>query len=100
MHFQTRDFLSFFLCKSVKHVGPGRGHFWPHGYNLNNLGRGPLDEAIKGSGLLVSGKKIFEGFLYISYVKHVDPKQGHFWPLGNNLNNLGRSPLDKAIKAI
>ena len=23
----------------------GWGHFWPQGYNLNNLGRGPLDEA-------------------------------------------------------
>ena len=23
----------------------GRGHFWPQGYNMNNLGSGPLDEA-------------------------------------------------------
>ena len=44
----------------------GRGHFWPQGYNLNNLARGPLDEAtmykymympnIKDLGLLVSDK--------------------------------------------
>ena len=24
----------------------GRGHFLPQGYNLNNLGRGPLGEAM------------------------------------------------------
>ena len=28
----------------VKHVGLCAGPFWPKGYNLNNLGRGPLDE--------------------------------------------------------
>ena len=25
---------------------PGRGHFWPQGYNLNNLVRDPLDKAV------------------------------------------------------
>ena len=29
----------------VKLVAPGRGHFWPKGHNLNNLGRGLLDKA-------------------------------------------------------
>ena len=29
----------------VKHVGRRAGPFWPKGYNLNNLGRGTLDEA-------------------------------------------------------
>ena len=24
----------------------GRSHFWPQGYNLNNLGRGRLDKAV------------------------------------------------------
>ena len=24
---------------------PGRGHFWPKGYNLNKLERGPLGDA-------------------------------------------------------
>ena len=24
---------------------PGRGHFWPQGYNLNILGRSSLDDA-------------------------------------------------------
>ena len=23
-----------------------QGHFWPQGYSLNNLGRGPLDKAV------------------------------------------------------
>ena len=25
---------------------PGRGQFWPQGHNLNNFGRGPLDDGI------------------------------------------------------
>ena len=25
---------------------PGWGHIWPQGNNLNNLGKGPLDEAM------------------------------------------------------
>jgi len=29
-----------------KIVTPGRGQFWPQGHNLNNFGRGPLDDAI------------------------------------------------------
>ena len=29
----------------VKHVTPGVGHFWPHGHNLNKLGRGLLGDA-------------------------------------------------------
>jgi len=28
-----------------KIVTPGAGSFWPQGQNLNNLGRGPLDDA-------------------------------------------------------
>ena len=24
---------------------PGQTYFWPHGYDLNKLGRGPLDDA-------------------------------------------------------
>ena len=57
----------------------GQGHCWPQGYNLNNLGRSPLSEAmyanIKGkiSSYLVSDKKIFEGFLYISLCKTCQP---------------------------
>jgi len=29
-----------------KIVTPGRGQFWPQEHNLNNFGRGPLDDAI------------------------------------------------------
>jgi len=29
-----------------KIVTPGRGQLWPQGHNLNNFGRGPLDDAI------------------------------------------------------
>ena len=37
----------------IKHVTPGRGHFWPKGHNLNKLGRGPrgdLHTKYQGSG--------------------------------------------------
>ena len=40
--FRQEDFFMFFLIQAyVKHVTPGAGHFWPKGYNLNELGRGP-----------------------------------------------------------
>ena len=41
------DFIQGFpyMLVYVKHVGPGRGHFWPQAYNLKNLARGPLNEA-------------------------------------------------------
>ena len=39
-------FSMFFPIKAyVNNVTPGRGHFWPHGYNLNKLDRGSLDDA-------------------------------------------------------
>ena len=45
--FQTRRFLKVFSIQAyVKHVSPGVGHFWPQGNYLNNLGRGPLHEAV------------------------------------------------------
>ena len=31
------------LCKTTD--PPDQGHFWPQGYNLNKLGRGPLGDA-------------------------------------------------------
>ena len=49
-----KDFSMFFpIYAIVKHVTPGAGqflapgrcHFWPQGYNLNKLGRGPLGDA-------------------------------------------------------
>ena len=37
-------FYSYIIqCKIVT---PGRGQCWPHGHNLNNFGRGPLDDVI------------------------------------------------------
>ena len=43
--FRQEDFFIFFRIKAyVKPVTPGRGHFWPQGYNFNNFGRGPLDD--------------------------------------------------------
>jgi len=53
---------------------PRRGQFWTQGHNLNNFGRGPLDDAIyqnlKALGLVVSDKKIFENCILKTY----------FWP--------------------
>ena len=40
----------------------GLGHFWPQGYNLNKLDRGPLGDA-KYQISRVSDKKIFKVFI-------------------------------------
>ena len=50
-------------------------------------------------GLLVSDKKIFSCFPYISICKRFDPR-GHFWPKVYNLNKLGRGPLGDATYQI
>ena len=43
--FRQEDFFMFLPIKSyVKPVTPEAGHFWPQGYNLNKLGRRPLDD--------------------------------------------------------
>jgi len=39
-------FWSFPYIIQRKIVTPRRGHFWPQGHNLNNFGRGSLDDAI------------------------------------------------------
>ena len=39
--FRQEDFFMF----PIKHVTPGRAHFWPQGYSLNKLGTAPLDDA-------------------------------------------------------
>ena len=40
--FRPEDFFMFLpILVYVKHVTPGRGHFWPQGHNLNKLVRGP-----------------------------------------------------------
>jgi len=42
---------------------PGHGQFWHQYHNLNNVGRGPLDDVflpnMKALGQVVSDKKIF-----------------------------------------
>ena len=37
---------SFPYIIQCKIVTPGQGQFWPQGHNLNNIVRGPLDNAI------------------------------------------------------
>ena len=73
---------------------PGRGQIWPKGHNLNNFGRGPLDDAIhcipnmKALGLIVSDK-IFENCILKTYFLTLWPTYATNW---NNLNNFGRGP--------
>ena len=55
---------------------------------------------IKALDLVVLGKKSFSLFPFISYVKHVTPRRGHFWPQGHNLNKLGRGLLVDATYQI
>ena len=82
---------SFPYIIQCKIVTPGRGQFWPQGHNLNNYGRGPLDDAniytnMKALGLVVSDKNIFENCI----LKNL------FWPWPtyatnwNGLNNFDR----------
>ena len=43
--FSLKDFLQFFpIIVYVKKVIPGAGPFLTSGYNVNNLGKGPLDK--------------------------------------------------------
>ena len=78
---------------------PGRGHFWPQGYNLNKLGKCSPGDAtyqnlykyinIKALGLMVSDKKIFYGSPYISLCKTCDTRSGAtFGPWGIIWTNL------------
>ena len=44
--FRQEDFFMLLPIQAyVKHVTRERGHFWPQGYNLNKLSRGPLGDA-------------------------------------------------------
>ena len=44
--FRQEDFFMFLhILVYVKHVTPGRGHFWPQGHNLNKLVMGPEGDA-------------------------------------------------------
>ena len=45
-YFQTRTFLKFFPYMSLENKWPpGRGNFWPQGFNLNTPDRGLLEDA-------------------------------------------------------
>ena len=42
--FRQEDFVMFFPISLVKHVTPGRGHFWTQEHKLNKLGIGRLGD--------------------------------------------------------
>ena len=72
----------------------GQAHFWPQGYNLNKFGRGLLGDATYH---VVSVKKIFSCFPYISLCKTAGP----FLVQGHNLNILGcHLPNIKALRLV
>ena len=52
-----------------------QGHFWPLGYNLNNLGRGPLGKAMyqisKAWAFWFHIRRFLKVFSIQVYVKHV-----------------------------
>ena len=56
-------------------MNPGVGPFLALGHHLNNLGRGPLDNATyqisRLFGIVDSDKKIFKGFILEIYFKPV-----------------------------
>ena len=54
---------------------PGVGPFRPQGHYLSKPGRGPLGDT-KYLGFVVSDKKIFSHFAYISLCKTCDPLGG------------------------
>ena len=66
------------LCKTCD--PGGQCHYWPHGYNLNKLGRGLLGDASyqvsRPCGF--SQEYFFMFFPIKAYVKHVTPGVGHF----------------------
>ena len=73
--------------------------FWPQGYNLNNFGRGPLDDAkyqIWKLWALVLDKKTFENCILKTYFWTQWPTYATKW---NGLNNFGRgTPKDHSCE--
>ena len=63
-------------------LAPGRDHFWPKSYNLNNLGKGLLDEATyqisKTWAFWFQSRRFLKVFPMLVYVKYVDPWAGIF----------------------
>ena len=77
----------------MKNIWPlGRGHFWPKGYNLNKLGRGPLGDATYHIsmvlGQVVSDMFFFHIFPIKAYVKHKTPAANIFGPRAIILTNM------------
>ena len=74
---------------------PGQGLFSPQDFNLNNIGRGPLDEAVchilKALAFWFQTKRFLKVSLYNMWALG----WGHFWSQGYNLNNVGRGLLDE-----
>ena len=78
--FQIRRFLKVSLYKYVKHVSLWAS--WPQGNNLNNLGRGPLGEAMyqisNAQAFSFQIRRFFKIFSIKGYVKYVGPGAGPF----------------------
>ena len=100
--FRQEDFFYIFpyisLCKTCD---PAANLFWPQGYNLNKLGRGPLGDATYQISRLWAlwfqrRRFFFNVFPYISLWKQCDPGAGPFSAKGHNFNKLGRGPLGNA----
>ena len=82
----------------------GRGQFWPHGYNLNNLGTGSIDKAVyqisKTWAFWFQTRRFLKVFPYKGLCKMWPLGWGQFWPQGYNLNNFGNGPLVEATYQI
>ena len=81
--FREEDFLKIFPMQVyVKHKGPGAGPFWPQGYNLNNLCRGPVDEASYQISttwaLWFQRRRFLKVFPMRVYVKYLESGTGPF----------------------
>ena len=87
----------------VNEVTRGDAPFFSLGYNLNNLGRGPPDNATctydisKAWAFYFQTRRVLKFFPTCISVKQVNNGAGPFLtPEGYNLNNLGKSLLDEA----
>ena len=59
-------------------MGPGAGHVWPQGYNLNNLGRGSLEKAMlqipNAWAFWFQTRKFLKVYPIVVYVKTSGPR--------------------------
>ena len=76
----TPKAVHFHVAPYIKHLTPGPGHFWPHGYNLNKLGIGPLDDTSyqisRLKALWFKTRRFFHVALFLSLRKTCDPRGG------------------------